>query len=469
MITRHIGLQTLFSLVVGILLISRLSYAHPGYQKRIPNGANVLGGEWPGVGHMSPGGGDARNPFGRDFAAAGHAWTVELCQKDSDGDELTNGQELGDPLCVWKPGDAPNRTHHITHPGFKEGQYPVIPQDTCKGVTPDADEIQVNMTFSNYAIPAKLTTYACQRFDMPDIVNNADHHIVRFDPIIDRRDIVHHLIVFSCLTLPPTTDPWECGLEMPAGCKEFVWGWALGGRSECVPEEAGIPVGRNGPHFFVIQMHYNNELRVADAIDSSGVSLHITPHLRPLDAGVFLSGAAENDIAVPPRMSEFEVVTDCPSFCTESAFPPTGIYVYAYLLHMHLLGAKMWTDVTYVNGTTQTLGIVPVYDFNSQTWIPITPPLKLMPGDRLVTHCVYNSMDRENVTLGGASTEEEMCTANLAYFPRIAGLDLCTNFTDEDDVRMGRCAGFDFDWDTHEKFPICDLEDIPPQAATIAS
>lgn len=33
------------------------------------------------------------------FAAAGHVWTKELCQADSDGDGATNGAELGDPNC----------------------------------------------------------------------------------------------------------------------------------------------------------------------------------------------------------------------------------------------------------------------------------------------------------------------------------------------------------------------------------
>lgn len=40
----------------------------------------------------------------QDFKAAGEKWTKELCEKDSDGDGFTNGQELGDPTCTWKPG-----------------------------------------------------------------------------------------------------------------------------------------------------------------------------------------------------------------------------------------------------------------------------------------------------------------------------------------------------------------------------
>lgn len=326
----------------------------------------------------------------------------------------------------------------------------------------------MNMTFSNFAIPSKLTTYACQRFDMPKIVNDRPNHIVRFDPIIDREDIVHHLIVFSCLSVPPTTEPWECGLEMPSGCKEFVWGWALGGKEECVPEDAGIPVGANGPKFFVIQMHYNNAKHVPDARDKSGVSMHITPHLRKYDASVLLSGAAENDIVIPPKQKAFQVVSYCPAYCTEAAFPESGIKVYAFLLHMHLLGASMRTDIIYANGTRATLGEVPHYDFNSQSWVAISPPTTLYRGDALMTYCTYDSSGQNTTTLGGASTTEEMCTSNLAYYPRVKGLDLCTNFTDDDHVKMGRCAGFDFFWDTGKKLPICDAEDVPPQASLIA-
>ena len=44
-------------------------------------------------------------------------WTRELCQKDSDGDGRTNGEELGDPSCTWVPGATPEITTGITHPG----------------------------------------------------------------------------------------------------------------------------------------------------------------------------------------------------------------------------------------------------------------------------------------------------------------------------------------------------------------
>lgn len=46
-----------------------------------------------GVGHLSCRGAGPLNKFGEDFSAAGTKWTAALCNKDSDGDGLTNGEE----------------------------------------------------------------------------------------------------------------------------------------------------------------------------------------------------------------------------------------------------------------------------------------------------------------------------------------------------------------------------------------
>ncbi|KAJ8300440.1 hypothetical protein KUTeg_021959 [Tegillarca granosa] len=43
----------------------------------------------------------------------------KLCPIDSDGDGMTNGQELGDPECKWTRNQIPERTVKITNPGNK--------------------------------------------------------------------------------------------------------------------------------------------------------------------------------------------------------------------------------------------------------------------------------------------------------------------------------------------------------------
>lgn len=67
--------------------------------------------------------GAEENQFGKDFKAAGSKWTPELCNKDSDGDGVSNGRELGDPCCHWSPSnrDPPGfRVTNLSHPGDKD-------------------------------------------------------------------------------------------------------------------------------------------------------------------------------------------------------------------------------------------------------------------------------------------------------------------------------------------------------------
>jgi hypothetical protein len=82
-----------------------------------------------GLGHVDCRGGSIKspngtylNPFGVAFAAASYKWTKELCNSDSDGDGATNGEELGDPCCVWTKGNPllTPPTYKLSHPGMPE-------------------------------------------------------------------------------------------------------------------------------------------------------------------------------------------------------------------------------------------------------------------------------------------------------------------------------------------------------------
>ena len=48
-------------------------------------------------------------------------WSVALCRADSDGDGRSNGEELGDPECVWRRGEEPATVTGLSHPG-EEGR-----------------------------------------------------------------------------------------------------------------------------------------------------------------------------------------------------------------------------------------------------------------------------------------------------------------------------------------------------------
>lgn len=103
------------SLVLALLLAPTTGFEQ--FRSRLPNGSGVSNARALGHNHADGGGGE--NVFGADFARLGHDWTDALCRADSDGDGQKNGQELGDPCCVWKQADypRPQRVVGISHPG----------------------------------------------------------------------------------------------------------------------------------------------------------------------------------------------------------------------------------------------------------------------------------------------------------------------------------------------------------------
>ncbi|RLN60555.1 hypothetical protein BBJ29_007687 [Phytophthora kernoviae] len=99
------------TLVLGLPAV----HGYAKYIALIPNGDNVP--DTSNVGHLDPAGETGVNDFGKAFATAGDAWTVALCQEDTDGDGFTNGQELGDPCCTWTTSNTAGLvTTGVSHP-----------------------------------------------------------------------------------------------------------------------------------------------------------------------------------------------------------------------------------------------------------------------------------------------------------------------------------------------------------------
>jgi hypothetical protein len=109
---------------VAVAVFATVALARPTTPAKLPNGMAssdpASGLKCLALGHDKCVPGATRNTFGLDFKAAGLAWNTEFCMKDSDGDGLTNGEELGDPCCLWTPENKSPvgfRTTMLSHPG----------------------------------------------------------------------------------------------------------------------------------------------------------------------------------------------------------------------------------------------------------------------------------------------------------------------------------------------------------------
>ena len=239
-------------ILVGGVAMTCFVHAHPEYADQIPNGYNVKdvnGNPWLGVGHERPGGSGPLNPFGVDFQAAGYTWTQDLCKKDSDGDGASNGQELGDPNCVWTPGATP-ASSIVSHPGFPGDVKGIV--DTCKSWTsPVSNTTTVNLQFSQpFNLPSGVvTTYVRQGFDMRTFTGvnssslilvetrltrhqNVDAYAYRLEVIYGGPvNVVHHIVLYQCQQASDIvnfTSPSTGDLTCFGG---ILYAWAIG---QCV-------------------------------------------------------------------------------------------------------------------------------------------------------------------------------------------------------------------------------------------
>ncbi|CAL1525882.1 unnamed protein product [Lymnaea stagnalis] len=419
-----------FSLVVALLISPVLPYAT--YQEQLPNGNNVphpckVNYMWRGLGHENPNGGGARNPFGLAFASAGHKWTRELCLMDTDGDGRSNGEELGDPSCVWTSGQLPSRTDGISHPGVCEP----INSTLCKGRDSFVNcELQgfdnctrvkqpgvLNITkqFPRFLVPAQETSYYCMTYDLPA---DQEYHIIAFEPVIVNRDVMHHILFYGCVSDSKVRydQPVPCGMNAESvGCYDILAAWTVGTPGSCLPSTVGFRIGNSTYSRAMMQVHWNNPQNVQNYYDSSGIRIYYQPAVDTInDLTMFAVG--QNVLEIPPGQTSYVQSGICPGSCTQMIFSEP-VHVVMGLNHMHYLGRGGRVEL-YRNGSKVTdLTYDEVYSYDSPVSHIHDPPIQVLPGDEIRSTCVFNSMSSKRYIYFGESTQEEMCVMFLTVYP----------------------------------------------------
>ncbi|KAJ3045766.1 hypothetical protein HDV00_007892 [Rhizophlyctis rosea] len=299
------------------------------------------------------------------------------------------------------------------------------PDPAAKPVAADPADLQTFEFYFNYTVPSnQTTTYTCSHglFTLPN-GNATKYHITHYEGI-RKSSLVHHMIMYACTVPPPATgDYFDC----PAmdSCQSYVLGWAPGMGVVNLPNEAGLPVGKDGFTYFALQIHYENPQSTPNVVDTSGFKISYTPTLREHDLGVLFSGSTRINI---PANSLSTTLTNglCPSACT-SRFPHP-VTIWKNLFHMHQAGRNMTTRHIRGGMELAPLGTRNYYDFNFQSQTdPIGGIRTFLPGDSLITTCTYSVPDRANATRFGESTANEMCFNIIQYYPRVPEIEWCVD------------------------------------------
>lgn len=280
------------------------------------------------------------------------------------------------------------------------------------------------------------------------------YHVVRAEPILNSSHphLVHHMILYTCLQdLDPvflnstSTGPPVCasGMQQKGMCYSFWILWAVGGGPMQMPPEAGMPMGSSAQlndmttaKNVMLEIHYDNPDKV-QITDNSGFRLFYTDKLRDNDAVIMTLGHLS--INIPAGATSHEHVNTCGGECTGRLKKPiTALWAG---LHMHSQGKSIWTQHFRGNEELAPLGHKSAWDFNQQS--PSHVKAVINPGDRLVTHCVYNAENKNTKTGFGEGTDDEMCFNFLMVYPAdgiLMCMDMGPIMATKDSAKMGICV-----------------------------
>nr|CAB3263916.1 DBH-like monooxygenase protein 1 homolog [Phallusia mammillata] len=310
----------------------------------------------------------------------------------------------------------------LIQPNFKQSRYPEGER-----------HFHFDMRNDKFQVPDEDTYYNCRLFKLPHLTTK--HHMVKIEPLIDKGHEmnVHHIVIYQCndpnLTNRSVGMNTRCSSKnKPADfltCIYMVHTWAIGGSAFYYPTHAGYPLGTpDAPKYVVMEMHYDNPLRKADIVDSSGLRLTYTPDLRQYDAGILDIGVGVSGIQhiIPPNAKSFYSYGDCTSECLSYSLEREGfasIKAFAVMMHSHTIGKQL--TLKHIRNETELEPIASdlTYDFNYQETRFLSEERTVMRSDTLRMTCNYKSTGRAGITMGGLSTSHEMCLSFLYFYPKL--------------------------------------------------
>lgn len=216
----------------------------------------------------------------------------------------------------------------------------------------------------------------------------------------DKRDVVHHVIVFM---LGP--DGKRIG---PDNGGDLLIGFAPG--DPAVMYEKGTAKQVKAGTIFRIQMHYTPNGKPTKDRTYFGLRLAKGPIRQQAHTGRALNGA----FVIPAGAPRHEVKASWKA--------PADVEVHGFMPHMHLRGSAFRYTVVYPDGREQIALDIPKYNFAWQLNYQLAEPLKLPKGARIdcVAHYDNSPNNKANPDPGkdvrwGDQTWEEMMIGWLDY------------------------------------------------------
>lgn len=128
---------------------------------------------------------------------------------------------------------------------------------------------------------------------------------------------------------------------------------------------------------------------------------------------------------IPPGQNRVISEGHCVEECTRKSFPKNGINIFAVMMQTHTIGREI--ELQHIRGSELLPSVAHDnnIDADYQEFRRLSQSVRVLPGDRLVAKCIYDSSQRKAITLGGTTIREESCIVYSMYYPRQNRLTTC--------------------------------------------
>lgn len=325
--------------------------------------------------------------------------------------------------------------------GTLEGEARTI--DPKPGDTLDATLTLTTPVYTPHAAGGDLARYDDYHCFIVDAPEGLDQFLTSYEVIPGNPALVHHVVV---MTVDPTMVVTEDGktnrdlIEAMDAESPDVEGWTCFGAAGDGVAVSGNPVvwapGQGVLRYpdktglfldsreqLVIQVHYNlsNPEREGES-DQTKVALHLEPEVERPGQFVLPDGLLETlfggeTATLPPGEKDYAYSWSLPLSEPLEEAGVEAFDVYGVFPHMHELGTSMSVKFTREGAADTCVADVPRWDFDWQLFYRFEEPLVVTADQTLEVTCHFDTRGREEPTLPGWGTQNEMCLAGLFMVP----------------------------------------------------
>ncbi|KAJ4148154.1 hypothetical protein LMH87_002636 [Akanthomyces muscarius] len=278
-----------------------------------------------------------------------------------------------------------------------------------------------NVTFTQpeITIPKQETTYCYTLHKLPEGKKN---FILAEAPGLISSPLVHHIVLYSCYDLPDKVKSMvgqepNCDYKnFNNPCTSFVAGWAPGMSGRTLEPGYGKPFGADSFEYVMFETHYNNPDALEGEKGSAEFTFTYNDKQVDTEVGTMTLGDLQlSGLTLEPGKKVVSHSTVCSPECTKK-WPAEGLTAIAVVHHMHFRGRNTRVQIIRDGMELPPLSTLHDYEYNYQ-YAKSLNEVQLLPGDRLITTCEFDTSKDTQPVKGGLASKNEMCFAWVEYYP----------------------------------------------------